>query len=394
MSKYQVIWRGFVGGSTGYDRASREYLLALDRLGIDVKVQAMTYSDSIFVDGLNPEQVKRITELIEKPEATDKPKILVYHAQPNGVDPIAERQRYDKVVILTVWETTKVPDNWIAPANAADAVIVPCSQNVQALTDSGINVPIYMVPHGADFNTYKPENPPLPLANIQGKFTFLSVFQWQHRKAPEVLLQAYWSEFTPKDNVCLIIKSYYGSHVYTREQNRQIAQTIASYKEYIQRKSGITETAPIFLSTSVFDDEDLKGLYTLADCFVLPTRGEGVGLPYIESLCSGVPVIATGWGGSMDFLSKDNAYLIDYELEPTDSRLQTAISPSYNQLFTHEMKWAEPNVDSLRLQMRRAYENRELTKQKGINGRKLMEHMSWDESGKSFKNALDAICKQ
>jgi glycosyltransferase involved in cell wall biosynthesis len=384
---YQVCWRGFVGGSTGYDRASREYLLALDRCGVDVKVEPMSYSQDIFVGGVNPEQVARIKELIAKPYATDKKKILVYHAQPNGVNPAIERNNYDKVIVLTVWETTRVPQSWIAPANQADAIIVPSSQNVTALRDSGIEVPIFIVPHGADFETYKPGNKKLEIPSIKDKFKFLSVFQWQHRKAPEVLLEAYLNEFTNKDNVALVIKTYWG-HVVSKVESRGIVNQIAAFKNQYR------DAPQILVTTSIFEDEDLKGLYTMADCFVLPTRGEGVGLPYIEALCSGVPVIATNWGGSTDFLKDNNSFPVDYDLMQTDAKLQTAISPNFNQLFTPDMMWAEPKVDSLRFRMRQAYENKEWCEGKGAAGRALMETMSWDSSGIAMKELLNKICLQ
>lgn len=383
---YQVVWRGFVGGSTGYDRASREYLLSLDRLGVDVKIEAMSYSNEVFVGGLNEAQVTRIKELINKPYAEDKKKVLVYHAQPNGINPVEERVKYDKVICLTVWETTRVPENWIGNANAADAVIVPSIQNLQALKDSGINSPTYLVPHGADFEQFKPDNKPISINGLEGKFTFLSVFQWQHRKNPEALLQAYWKEFTSKDNVALLIKTYWG-HVVSKQESRHIINQIAHYKQHL----AVQDTAPLFLTTSIFEDEDLKGIYTASDCFVLPTRGEGVGLPYIEALSSGVPVIATNWGGSTDFLKDDNCYRVDYQLEQTDSRLPTAISPNFNQLFTPDMQWAEPDIDSLRVQMRRAYENPAVAKEKGANGRKLMETMSWDNVGVKLKDVIEKV---
>ncbi len=386
---YQVVWRGYVGGSTGYDRASREYLLAIDRLGVDVKIEPMSHSNSIFTAEINPEQLKRIKELINKPYAQDKKKILVYHAQPNGVRPLEEKKTYDKVVILTVWETTKIPDNWLESANDADAVIIPTSQNRDALIDSGVNSPIFIVPHGADVDTYSPNNPALPLSNVRNTFNFLSVFQWQHRKGPEILLKAYWEEFSKKDNVALVLKTYWG-HTFSKEQSRVIANQIAGYKESL----GFKDTAPVYLTTSLFEDEDLKGLYSLGDVFVLPTRGEGVGLPYIEALSSGVPVIATAWGGSMDFLSEENSFLVDYDLVRADFGAENGIAPHFNNLFTHEMKWAEPKVESLKQQMRFAFENPKLAEAKGQSGRRLMEQMTWDKSGEIFKETLDQLCKQ
>ncbi|WP_244163197.1 glycosyltransferase [Paenibacillus pectinilyticus] len=66
--------------------------------------------------------------------------------------------------------------------------------------------------------------------------------------------------------------------------------------------------APILIIGNRISEKQLKGLYTLGDAFDLPTRGEGVGLPFLESLASGVPVIATGWGGQMDFLTKKKLF--------------------------------------------------------------------------------------
>ena len=44
-------------------------------------------------------------------------------------------------------------------------------------------------------------------------------------------------------------------------------------------------------------------LYRSSDCFVLPTRGEGWGLPIIEAMACGVPVIATSWSAQCDFMT-------------------------------------------------------------------------------------------
>jgi glycosyltransferase involved in cell wall biosynthesis len=384
MSEYQVIWNGIVHDSQGYARASREYLLALDRAGVDVKIEPLNFGTPSVP--LDPEQAKRINELIAKPLATDKKKILIYHAQPYGIDIPKAKQIYDYVIVNTVWETTKIPDQWFPNVNYADAVIVPSTQNVQALRDSGVSVPIFLVPHGADVKAYNPDNEPLPLLNVEDKFTFLSVFQWQHRKAPDVLLKAYWNEFSKKDNVALIIKTFWGNSA-LRSDQMAIINNIAEYK----RALGFTEenTADIYLTPSVFSDEQMKSLYTMADIYVLPSRGEGVGLPYIEALSSGIPAIATAWGGQTDFLNDGNSYPVSYTMASTQA--VNGVAPHFFHLFTPDMLWAEPSIESLQYQMRKAYENQEEVKEKGRQGRIDMQNMSWDKSGEIMKKYLDEL---
>lgn len=75
-------------------------------------------------------------------------------------------------------------------------------------------------------------------------------------------------------------------------------------------------------------------LYRASDAFVLPTHGEGWGLPIMEAMASGLPTIATGWGGSTEFMTSSNSFLLDYDLQDAPA------DPPY--------KWAEPNATRLR----------------------------------------------
>lgn len=65
-----------------------------------------------------------------------------------------------------------------------------------------------------------------------------------------------------------------------------------------------------FIPLGFVDQEDLVGLYTIADVCVLPSIYEGFGLPVLEAMQSGCPVVTTK-GGSLPEVAGDAAHYVD-----------------------------------------------------------------------------------
>jgi hypothetical protein len=217
------------------------------------------------------------------------------------------------------------------------------------------------------------------------------VFGFQHRKNPEGLLQAYWTEFSASDNVELIVKTNGYS---SRENERWIIGRIRAYKARLKLRK---RTAPVRIIARHLPQREMARLYARAHAFVLPTRGEGVGLPFLESMASGVPVIATGWGGHMDFVNRRNAFLVRYRLRPPASRMNrgSAISRPFRSLFAQKgQRWAEPDLRSLREQMRRAYENPRLCREKGRLARQTALKFTWLRAGAALKRAIESTIRR
>jgi len=367
MVNYQVVWKGPVHRASGLGVASREYIRALRRHGIDVKLGT---SNPGFVQGGKKK----------------KRRVLIYHFLPNTINLRKERKLYSPIILNTVWETTRIPRRWLPHINKFDAVCVPSIQNKQALRRSGVKVPVSVVPHGVNTAKFKPGNKKLPMPNAEGRFVFISIFGFQHRKNPETLLRAYWEAFSAADNVLLVIKTNgYSSH----ETEGWIKNRIQRYKESLGIRK---KTAPIVVLGRRMSDEQLKGIYTRGHAFVLPTRGEGVGLPFLESLSSGVPVIATGWGGHMDFLTPRNSFLVSYTLRNPAGSMNSkhAISHNFRNLFAEKGQlWAEPDRISLKRQMRLAFQNPGLCRKKGQQGRKDVLRLSWGRAGMLMKQAVE-----
>ena len=75
------------------------------------------------------------------------------------------------------------------------------------------------------------------------------------------------------------------------------------------------------LTTGYVSEEELVALYNLADVFVYPSLFEGFGLPILESMACGTPVIAS-CVTSMPEVAGDAGYLVEPESE---EQVQAAI---------------------------------------------------------------------
>lgn len=59
--------------------------------------------------------------------------------------------------------------------------------------------------------------------------------------------------------------------------------------------------------------ENLWSLYALSDCFLLTSKAEGLGLPVMEAMSCGIPVIATDTGAIHELLEDNRGFLIPSE---------------------------------------------------------------------------------
>jgi len=76
------------------------------------------------------------------------------------------------------------------------------------------------------------------------------------------------------------------------------------------------------LQFEAVSDADLANIYRAFDVFALPTMGEGFGIPILEAMACGVPVVATACSAVTELLEGHG------ELIPA---IATVVSPPYNQ---------------------------------------------------------------
>lgn len=356
-----VVLRGVFYGGSGYADEMRGIAFGMCRTELPVQIETTEFNHD--VGNLLTPGERQTLELLKLQRLELSRSVLFQNFPAHDFD-LYTRARYR--VGRTMYETDNIPDGWVHYCEAMDEVWVPSEFNRRTFAAAGVSEKkLRVLPEGVDTQRFRPGLEPFPLPQRRG-FNFLSVFEWIQRKGPDILLRAYLSEFKADEDVSLILKAY-GRPDPSVEMLPRLAY-------FVERVMGLRleDTPPIIvLAPGFMPGADIPRLYATADAFVLPTRGEGWGRPYMEALACEVPVIATRWSGQMDFLHEDIGYLLDAEIVPVPWDIDVELSAGH--------RCAEPSVDQLRQLMRHVFTHREEAQRLARRGRaEMVEKWDWN----------------
>ncbi|MDD2335544.1 MAG: glycosyltransferase [Geobacteraceae bacterium] len=251
-----------------------------------------------------------------------------------------------------VWETTRLPVSQKELCQSVNYIWTPSSWGRQNLIGNSIKPEtISVVPLGVDIDFYAPDQ------KQSSNFKFLMVGKWEERKFQDGLIKAFTDEFHPKEDVELILHAH-NPYIQGFSMKKKLEDL------------GILNNNNIILSEKC-NQISLRELYRSANCFVLPTRAEGWGLPILESMACGIPAIVTRYSAPLDYVTDDNGYLLNVE----------RMVDAHDDVFDiHSGQWAEPDIRHLRFLMRRAFENRGEVLEKGRIAHEDAKRFSWRNS--------------
>lgn len=273
--------------------------------------------------------------------------------------------------VFLVWEGDKIPKSFVRECLNKDVeyILVPSKHTKMALEQSSIyylntkeailvNKKIKEVPHGVNLDLFYPKEKPTD------KFRFLcnkGFRNLEDRGGIQYAIQAYLEEFTNKDNVELIIKI---NPAYPVGDLNSLIKNLSPNRTDLPSIQFIIQNIPY---------DKLVNLYNQCNVFVSSTRAESFNLPCLEAMACGLPVITTNFGGQIDYVNKENGWLISGEL--TDVK---------HEVVYEGCKWLTPNIKELRKAMREAY-SKKLLFEKGNKSLNTSKIMSWDKTTKKIE---------
>ncbi|CUG93173.1 mannosyltransferase, putative [Bodo saltans] len=321
--------------------------------------------------------------------------------------------QHDYLVGRSMYEFSRINAEHIAIANRmADEIWVPAQFVYHSYLSSGAKKSkLVIVPEAIDTHTFNPDTakkiqmPPKDLfhmcnrlvtaADVQKSYTFLSDFKWEPRKGWDVLFESYFRAFTKSDNVVLFVMTHIwfsgGPETYGWANN--ITWIMQDLEDFMRTKTTLYDNPTItranlpsfcIISQSLAASE-IAALYNSVDAFAYTTRGEGWGLPAMQAMSMGLPVMATNFGGVTEFMKPFNSFLVQ-----VDGVVEIPFDSVYGWSFG--TKWAEPSINEAVQLFRYLSKNKDHGRRVGKVARKyIVDHFSEEALGVILNGHLQRI---
>ena len=378
-----------VTSRSGYGAHSRDLVWSfLSHDKYDIKIIDVRWGDCPR-NALNSENEndKQILDcILSNPQLDRQPDIYVDIRIPNEFETFGKFN----IGITAGIETHAISHKWIEGCNKMDLVIVPSQHSksgfintmydkMETLPDGQqrkvgdykVEKPVEVVFEGSDEKVFKPldikdiDEKILNTINdlVPEKFAFLFVGQWTKGGFGE-----------DRKDIGRLIKLFYESFANKKKQPALILKTNGATFSVIDKSSCLKKIKDIksefpsdwklpnvYILHGELSDEEMNSLYNhpKIKATVSFTHGEGFGRPLLEASMTGLPVIASGWSGQLDFLNPDKTLLLRGEMKKVPK------SARWKDIIIDEGQWFEVNENEAYKALNIAFENLGEIKRKG-----------------------------
>ena len=344
----------------GYGQWSRGYIMSLIEAGVPVDVFPVSF------DSNRPKvELGEVGEIIEKHVKTG----IEYDTCIAWLVPDIAKRAFDqepksvRKVSMSLWETVNLPKSWLKSFESIDDIWVCGEFGRRIYQDSidkaGLDKKVQIVPYPVDAKSFEDEeildfSKAVPGKDFSNHYKFYFISQWNARKNFEDLLNSYWREFTKEDEVVLVLKTYINDQ--SPKDQSHLQQALIE----LGRRTGNPDRAPVILLHGAFSSEKMVRLHNSCDCFVSPSRGEGLGLGIVEASLAGNQIICSEFGEQTSYVN----HCITYP------HMEVPVSGMAGYTwYDSSQLWAQPDVTKMSDLMRKAYEG-EGWGQKDLKGKK------------------------
>ena len=255
-----------------------------------------------------------------------------------------------RIIGMWAWELSRVPAEWAVGARFVHEIWAPTrfvAEAFEAIAPGRVRV----VPY--------PITTQLPFAVAGDRalfglpadcFIVLSAFNLASsctRKNPFGTIAAFKAAFGASRDALLVLK----------------LTGVTNYQDDLAAIRAAVGDAPnIRVMTETVSEPELRGLIAASDVVLSLHRSEGFGLIPATAALLGVPVVATGYSGNLDFMDASSSGLVRYRLVPArDERGVYAVPGA---------EWADPDIEDAAAWLQRLFNDTSLRAELGTAGQR------------------------
>lgn len=335
----KLLFKGPISLLSGYGNDGVGMLLAMKRLGIDVRIEP---------NYVAPPLPELLLPLFGK--SLDAPfDVILQHIDPMQMGMSETYRRAGEVLVgwsMWEWESAKNMANrstFKERTKHFDLIVGYDKVTNKALTMiKRKRTPLAEVQGGADLSRLRY----VTRDWTSEEFNYCIVGALSDRKNPYALIQAF-KELKQEHP-----EEFKAAKLYIKQGEEFIPSILSQYDP------------DIIIYSGNWNREKLLGFYAQNHCLVMPSRGEGKNLPCLEMLATGGAVIHTDFGGMASWGDERYSYPVKYEYREN-----------------HSLEGSGANVDlvDLKAKMLHVFRNREEAQEKGrIGAEEIPAKMSWD----------------
>ena len=334
----KVLYIGHYKESGGWAQAAKDYILALDSIGVDVVCRNITLTKDNNIDG-------RLLKLENKD--TFNCDYCIQHVLPHH---LIGTSKFKKNIAFLASESTSIKHiAWFNNLQIMDQIWVPNNDSKHYLEQDNINVPVRVIPHCFDTEKYTKKYKDISIPQAEGKFKFYYIGDMNDRKNLRSIIRCFHSEFDKSEPACLILKvRKFG--LSSAQVGKLIDSILSEEKTKLRLHKNISEYTKDIVISDDINEENIYSLHQYSDCFICPSHGEAWSIPSFEAMAFGNTPICSNFGGPKDFIDHDDMNTGKC-IDGIFSVCQCS-DAAFPDLFTGKEYWLTPSEKDIKETMR------------------------------------------
>ncbi|MFI9388351.1 glycosyltransferase family 4 protein [Kutzneria sp. NPDC052558] len=276
-----IDWWGAIDAVRGYGRQSTDMWHGLRDLGVEARLHPSQYQHSVQYQA----ECQYVDQFVIEQARHTAPPTRIAVAMTPPFDPVLYENPSPIKIAITQHDTDTVPACFAERVNRCTHLIVTSSFQRETWTRAGVTVPISVLVSGVDTDVFTPVD----------------------RQPADVFKVLILGALTPRKNVESAIRIFQAA-----SEGDPSWQLTIHNRGKLEHAIKAAAAGDQRISIRRADDSptDVADLYRSHDCFLWPSKAEGVGLPPMEAMASGMELVCASNSGMLDYLDDEWAWPI------------------------------------------------------------------------------------